>query len=49
MLFRSEDYFLEDLGSSNGTYLNGGKVLDVTKLRKGDIIRVGDLEFVFID
>lgn len=44
-----DEYFLEDLNSSNGTYLNGGKVLDVIKLRKGDIIKVGELEFIFIN
>lgn len=44
-----EEFFLEDLGSSNGTYLNGEKVLDVTRIRKGDMVKVGELEFIFID
>ena len=44
-----DEFFLEDLASSNGTYLNGEKVLDVVRIGKGDIIKVGELEFIFID
>ncbi|MGM0397170.1 MAG: FHA domain-containing protein [Bacillota bacterium] len=44
-----DQFFLEDLGSSNGTYLNGERVEDVTRIKKGDIIKVGEIEFIFID
>ncbi|WP_409228877.1 FHA domain-containing protein [Gudongella sp. SC589] len=44
-----EEFFLEDLGSSNGTYLNGEKIHDVVRIGKGDIIKVGELEFIFIN
>lgn len=43
-----EEYFLEDLGSSNGTYLNRDKVFDTVRLQNRDIIRVGQIEFLFI-
>ncbi|MDR5659728.1 FHA domain-containing protein [Serpentinicella sp. ANB-PHB4] len=43
-----EDYFLEDLGSVNGTYLNGEKIEDVVKLKNGDRMSFGLSEFVFI-
>lgn len=42
-------YYLEDLNSANGTYLNGDKVLDVVKLDNGDIIRIGQIEFLFVN
>jgi pSer/pThr/pTyr-binding forkhead associated (FHA) protein len=40
---------LEDLGSTNGTYLNGERLLQVVQLRDGDQIKVGDVAFVFHD
>lgn len=42
-------YFLEDLNSANGTYLNNGKVLDVTMLKNGDRVKLGQIEFLFVD
>ena len=42
-------YFLEDLRSANGTYLNNEKVLDVIKLSDGDRIKLGQIEFLFVD
>ena len=41
-------YFLEDLNSANGTYLNNQKVLDVMKLKNGDRIKLGQIEFLFV-
>ena len=35
---------LEDLGSTNGTYLNGRKVGGPARLKKGDRIKVGPIE-----
>lgn len=34
-------YFLEDLGSSNGTYLNGEQISAAVKLSAGDVIYIG--------
>ncbi|MBN1451247.1 MAG: FHA domain-containing protein [Anaerolineales bacterium] len=36
-----EGYLLEDLGSSNGTYLNGDRLVEQRKLKTGDQIRLG--------
>jgi pSer/pThr/pTyr-binding forkhead associated (FHA) protein len=38
---------LEDLGSTNGTYLNGQAVTGPQPLHDGDRIRIGDSEFSF--
>ncbi|HUR78107.1 MAG TPA: FHA domain-containing protein [Acidimicrobiales bacterium] len=44
-LFRSDRGLnIEDLGSTNGTYLNGRKVGGPTPLKKGDRVRVGPVE-----
>ena len=44
-LFRNEKgLHIEDLGSTNGTYLNGRKVGGPAKLKKGDRVRVGPIE-----
>jgi DNA-binding response OmpR family regulator len=40
---------LEDLGSTNGTFLNDERILDPVELRDEDRIRVGDVTFVFHD
>lgn len=41
------DYFLEDLDSRNGTFLNEAKVFRPAVLQEGDIIRICDFSFVF--
>ena len=38
---------LEDLGSTNGTYLNGEPLNGPQPLHDGDRIRIGDSEFTF--
>lgn len=40
-------WVLKDLGSANGTYLNGSRVERDTALKPGDRIRLGDTEIVF--
>src|SRR5690554_430990 len=42
------NYFIEDLKSSNGTILNNSKLEDVSILKSGDIIKVGDIDLMFI-
>jgi hypothetical protein len=37
--------FLEDMSSTNGTYLNGRRVAEPERLRADDRIRIGDAEF----
>ena len=39
---------IEDLGSTNGTYLNGSPLSGPQPLHPGDRIRIGDSEFSFL-
>src|SRR4051812_20622551 len=41
------EWVLHDLGSSNGTYVNGGRVVDKKSLKLGDQIRLGRTILVF--
>ena len=43
-----EQFFLEDLGSTNGTLLNSEVVTSRRPLHHGDKIRIGKSEFVFV-
>ena len=38
------DVWVEDLGSRNGTFVNGVRIKEKTKVATGDLIRVGALE-----
>ncbi len=42
------EYFLTDLGSRNGTVLNGRQVVSPTALKSGDVIRLGGYELLFL-
>lgn len=42
-------YFIEDLNSANGTYLNGERVDEIIELQNGDRIGVGFIQFLFVD
>ena len=44
-----EEYFLEDLDSANGTFLNGEKVEDIVRLVNNDRLKIGNIEFLFVD
>jgi|GEM_PF-2266351 len=45
--FRAGEYFIEDLKSKNGTWVNGEKLVDSRILRDGDRFKIGELEFTF--
>ncbi|WP_246637626.1 FHA domain-containing protein [Crassaminicella profunda] len=42
------EYFVEDLDSANGTYLNGDRIMDIIKLKNGDRIKFGQAEFLYV-
>ena len=37
--------YVEDLGSTNGTFVNGRKAVGATRIRSGDTVRVGSTTF----
>jgi pSer/pThr/pTyr-binding forkhead associated (FHA) protein len=41
--------YVEDNGSTNGTYVNGQKAVGATPLRSGDAIGVGSTTFRFVE
>lgn len=41
-------YFLEDLNSANGTFLNGEMIEDAIELKDKDMIDIGQVEFLFV-
>jgi hypothetical protein len=41
---RRDGVWLEDVGSTNGTYLNGSRLTRAKKLAPGDIVRIGETE-----
>lgn len=43
----ANEYWLVDLGSSNGTYVNGRRVTQPTRLRDGDQIDISQFRLVF--
>jgi hypothetical protein len=44
---RSGSYYVEDMGSTNGTYLNGAELRGESRLNDLDEVRIGDTEFRF--
>jgi VWFA-related protein len=42
-----EEFLIFDVGSANGTFVNGEKVEAPRRLESGDVVRFGDAEFVF--
>ena len=41
---RRDGVWVEDVGSTNGTYLNGTRLTNAKRLAPGDILRVGETE-----
>lgn len=41
---RGSDLWIEDLGSTNGTYINAAQITEPRKLKRGDRIHIGSSE-----
>ena len=44
---RRDGVWVYDLGSTNGTYVNGIRISDARKLAPGDVVRVGETDLRF--
>lgn len=45
--FERDDFYLYDLGSANHSYVNEKQVTDPMVIKDGDVVRFGELEFLF--
>lgn len=43
-----DDIYIKDLDSTNGTYVNGKRVVRLTKISEGDLIEIGRITFKVI-
>src|SRR5690554_1413980 len=41
-------FFIEDLDSANGTFVNGEDLLNPIRLENGDSIKIGQVNFLFV-
>jgi pSer/pThr/pTyr-binding forkhead associated (FHA) protein len=44
---RRDGVWIEDIGSTNGTYVNGARLTGARKLLPGDLIRIGETDLRF--
>ena len=43
-----DSVYIQDKGSSNGTFVNEKRIEDVVPLQHGDVIRIGDIVFTLV-
>jgi hypothetical protein len=43
---RGDGVWVQDLDSTNGTYVNGGRVAGTQRVKAGDILRVGETDLI---
>ena len=44
---RQDGVWVQDLGSTNGTYLNGARLEHPRRLTQGDVVRIGETDLRF--
>jgi pSer/pThr/pTyr-binding forkhead associated (FHA) protein len=46
---RVDGVWVQDLDSTNGTYVNGSRVAGAQRLGAGDVLRVGETDLVVVE
>lgn len=44
-----KEFFIEDLNSANGTFVNEERLLNPIRLEHGDLVQVGQISFLFVN
>lgn len=44
-----KEFFIEDLNSANGTFVNEERLLNPIRLEHGDLVQVGQVSFLFVN
>ncbi|HHW57241.1 MAG TPA: FHA domain-containing protein [Clostridia bacterium] len=45
---KGRKFYIQDLNSTNGTFVNGKRIKGIAKIRNNDIITLGDMDLKFI-
>lgn len=48
VFLKDGEYHIEDMDSSNGTYVNNNRITGVSRIYHGDRVKVGQIEFLFV-
>lgn len=48
IIFQKGNYYLEDLNSVNGTYINGVRANEPVSMKHGDTVRIAGVTFKFV-
>lgn len=43
----NRNYYIRDMHSQNGTFVNGKRIVELSELKKGDVIKIGHTELYF--
>ncbi|SJZ85687.1 FHA domain protein [Garciella nitratireducens DSM 15102] len=46
---KHNEYYIEDLNSSNGTFVNNEQIFNPIRLQHGDTITIGQVSFIFVN
>ncbi|MDI3310561.1 MAG: FHA domain-containing protein [Thermoanaerobacterium sp.] len=45
---KGKKYIIQDLNSTNGTFVNGKRVKNIARLKNEDVIKLGNEEYRFL-
>lgn len=48
IFLKDGEHHIEDLNSSNGTYVNNNRITGMSRIYHGDRVKIGQVEFLFV-